>query len=326
MSKVSVIVPVYNVEKYLKKCLDSLVNQTLQDIEIIVVNDSTPDNSQEIINEYVSTYPEKVKSYIKPNGGIADTRNFGLSKVNSEYFAFVDSDDFVVETMLEELYTKAKKDDLDIVTSDFYWYYSDDNKTLSSDGPYDSINEMLTKMFATLWNKLYKTDFVKRTGISFPVGYRYEDASFLYKLLTKTSISKVGYINKPFVYYVQREGSITHTHNDRVKDMIYVFEDLHSFYDENKNGYDAELEYLFIKFFLGNSFLRSVQIKDRKDRDYTVNLGFKVLNDNFPQWRKNIYLREYKNLKHLYFRSVNKVTFSIYKNLFVSLYKIKNGR
>ena len=97
--KVSVIVPVYNVEKYLNQCLDSLVNQTLEDIEIIVVNDGSPDNSQSIIDDYVKRYPKKVFSYIKKNGGLSSARNFGVEKAKGEYLAFVDSDDYIKKDM-----------------------------------------------------------------------------------------------------------------------------------------------------------------------------------------------------------------------------------
>ena len=121
MPKVSIIVPVYNVERYLEKCLDSLVNQTLQDIEIIIVNDSSPDQSQAIIDRYLALYPHLIKSYIKTNGGIADTRNFGISKVTGEYFGFVDSDDYVELTMFEQLYNEAKKQDAQLVSCNFYW-------------------------------------------------------------------------------------------------------------------------------------------------------------------------------------------------------------
>ena len=96
MKKVSVIVPVYNVEKYLDKCLDSLVNQTLKDIEIIVVNDGTKDKSQKIIDKYVKDYPKLVKSYIKENGGLSSARNYGLKYAQGEYVGFVDSDDYVI--------------------------------------------------------------------------------------------------------------------------------------------------------------------------------------------------------------------------------------
>ena len=109
MVKVSIIVPVYNVEKYIKKCLDSLVNQTLKDIEIIVVNDGSPDNSQKIIDKYVKEYPTKVKSYITENGGQGSARNFGIYKATGEYILYVDSDDYIELNMAELLYKEAKK-------------------------------------------------------------------------------------------------------------------------------------------------------------------------------------------------------------------------
>ena len=99
--KVSVIVPVYNVEKYLEKCLESLVNQTLKSIQIIIVNDGSSDNSQEIIDKYAKQYPNKIFSYIKENGGLGDARNYGLNYAEGEYISFVDADDWVDEKMFE---------------------------------------------------------------------------------------------------------------------------------------------------------------------------------------------------------------------------------
>ena len=103
MPKVSMIVPVYNVEKYIGKCLESIVNQTFKNIEIIVVNDGSTDNSQEIINEYEKKYPNLLKSYEKENGGLSDARNYGLEKANGDYICFVDSDDFLAIDLLEKL-------------------------------------------------------------------------------------------------------------------------------------------------------------------------------------------------------------------------------
>ena len=112
--KVSIIIPVYGVEKYVSKCLESLVNQTLNDIEIIVVNDGTKDNSQKIIDKYVKKYPDKVKSFIKENGGQGSARNYGLKQANGDYIGYVDSDDYVELEMYEKLYNKAISDNLDI--------------------------------------------------------------------------------------------------------------------------------------------------------------------------------------------------------------------
>ena len=105
--KVSVIVPVYNVENYLEKCLTSLVNQTLKDIEIIVVNDGSTDNSQKIIDRYEKKY-SNVKAYVKKNGGVSDARNYGINKAKGKYIAFVDGDDYVDEMMYEKMYKKAE--------------------------------------------------------------------------------------------------------------------------------------------------------------------------------------------------------------------------
>ena len=123
--KVSIIIPVYGVEKYVSKCLESLVNQTLNDIEIIVVNDGTKDNSQKIIDKYVKKYPGKVKSFIKENGGQGSARNYGLKQANGDYIGYVDSDDYVELEMYEKFYNKAISDYLDIAICGNY-YVSED--------------------------------------------------------------------------------------------------------------------------------------------------------------------------------------------------------
>ena len=113
--KVSVIVPVYNVEAYLERCLDSLVKQTLEEMEIIVVNDGTKDNSQAIIDRYAAAYPQKVISLIKENGGLSDARNYGIPYAHGEYIGFVDSDDYLNVTMYQKLYDRADETDSVIV-------------------------------------------------------------------------------------------------------------------------------------------------------------------------------------------------------------------
>ena len=113
--KISLIVPVYNVENYLEKCLNSLVNQTLQEIEILVINDGSTDNSQKIIEVFQNKFPQKIKAFTKENGGLSDARNFGIDRATGEFLAFVDSDDYVSVTMMEEMYGLAKKHEAEIV-------------------------------------------------------------------------------------------------------------------------------------------------------------------------------------------------------------------
>ena len=117
---VSVIVPVYNVEKYIRVCLDTLVHQTLSNIEIIVVNDGTKDDSQKIIDEFSSLYPDKIIALKKENGGLSDARNYGLEHASGAYVGFVDSDDYTDIEMYQKLYEKAKQENADIVVCGYY--------------------------------------------------------------------------------------------------------------------------------------------------------------------------------------------------------------
>ena len=125
MPKVSIIVPFYNVENYIEKCLETLVNQTLKDIEIILVNDGSKDRSIDIVNKFLKQYPEKIVYLEKENGGLSDARNFGIPHAKGEYIEFLDSDDYVEKDMYENMYELAKKEDSDMVECDFYWEYPD---------------------------------------------------------------------------------------------------------------------------------------------------------------------------------------------------------
>ena len=302
MSCLSVIVPCYNGEKFIGRCLESLVNQTLQDIEIIVINDGSTDNSQDIIDSYANKY-HNIKAYKIPNSGIADARNFGVSKVETPDCGFLDCDDYTDVTMFEKMYNKAIETNAQVVVSNFYWVKGK-KKKLEKEGPYNTGKDMLIHLFAVLWNKIYDTAFVRSTNIRFPSGNRYEDAYFLYFLAP--NIERLAFIDEAFVHYVQHENSITHNNNEKVKNMITIFDNILNYY-AHTNRYDEyhdELEYLHIKFFLGNSFLRSARIDDKQDRDYTIQLGWNMLNDEFPDWHHNHYLKELPGLKNLYFRMV----------------------
>ena len=302
MSCLSVIVPCYNGEKFIGRCLESLVNQTLQDIEIIVINDGSTDNSQDIIDSYANKY-HNIQAYKIPNSGIADARNFGVSKVETPYFGFLDCDDYTDVTMFEKMYNKAIETNAQVVVSNFYWVKGK-KKKLEKEGPYNTGKDMLIHLFTVLWNKIYDTAFVRSTNIRFPSGNRYEDAYFLYCLAP--NIERLAFVDEAFVHYVQHDNSITHNNNEEVKNMITIFDNILNYY-AHTNRYDEyhdELEYLHIKFFLGNSFLRSARIDDKQDRDYTIQLGWNMLNDEFPDWHHNHYLKELPGLKNLYFRMV----------------------
>lgn len=190
---VSVIIPVYNVEQYLRQCLDSVVNQTLKDIEIICVNDSSTDNSLAILNEYAAR-DSRIKVITQPNGGAGAARNNGLSASTGKYLSFLDSDDFFEPDMLELAYEKAEEDKADFVVFQSDQYYTDDDKfvqvawTLREKEipPYTpfSHRQMTDNIFKVFvgwaWDKLYNREFVEQNHLLFQEQRTSNDMLFVF--------------------------------------------------------------------------------------------------------------------------------------------------
>lgn len=315
MPKVSIIVPVYNVEKYIEKCLETLVNQTLQDIEIIIVNDGSKDNSKEIIKKYIEKYPEKIVYLEKENGGLSDARNFGIPYAKGEYIAFLDSDDYVELNMYEDMYKIAKDENSDMVECDFIWEYP--NKSKVDIGEiYHGKHEMLEKVRVVAWNKLIKKSILNETKIQFPKGFRYEDVEFTYKLLPY--LNTVSFLKKPCVHYIQRDNSISNTQNERTKEILEVFDHVINFYKEKGlfKEFFSELEYTYARVLLCSSLKRMCKIPDKVIRKKMINLTWEKLNSNFPNWKKNAILKKNNSVKGFYMKSINSFTYSLYTKLF----------
>ncbi|MCR5147051.1 MAG: glycosyltransferase [Clostridia bacterium] len=315
MPKVSVIVPVYNVEKYIDKCLQSLVNQTLQDIEIIIVNDGSTDGSEQIINGYLECYSDKIKYVTKSNGGLSDARNYGLKYATGEYIAFLDSDDYVDYTMYEKMYNKAIEENCDYVECDFIWKYPD--KEVQDCGfIYIDKHEMLANARVVAWNKLIKRDLLERANIQFPKGLRYEDVEFFYKLIPY--IKRFDFVKEYLICYVQRGNSIVNTQNERTKEIFTVLDNVIDFYKGRGfyNEYKTDLEYAYTRIVLCSSLLRIAKIDNSKTRKELLNLTWTNLNTKFPNWKRNEVLNSDKSGKNRYMKSVNKFTFKIYSFMF----------
>ena len=167
--KVSIVVPIYNLEKYVPRCLDALVNQTLEDIEIICVNDGSKDSAPQIIEDYKSRYPNKVKTFHKENGGEWSARTYGLKQATGEYVGFIDSDDVPEVTWAEKLYNAAKANDADIAFCGYDRVDLDTGKTVSTEmTQYGTMNkevdwndDFIVYANPSLWNKIYRLDKVK---------------------------------------------------------------------------------------------------------------------------------------------------------------------
>lgn len=238
MTKVSVIVPVYNVEKYLQKCLNSLVNQTLPEMEIIVVNDGSTDGSAAIIADFSAQFPKKIKSYTKPNGGLSDARNYGLERGTGKYIGFVDSDDYVTENMFEEMYLLAEKHHAEMVICNLQKVNQDGEVTQKlTQIPHLPEKIILKDHFSVFsdlsyfaCNKLFKKDLFE--GKTFKKGVHFEDIQLIPQLLLKcTTLAQT---QNYHYQYLERTDSITKTHTEKGLDILKSVEDVETAFKTSK--------------------------------------------------------------------------------------------
>lgn len=234
--KVSIIVPIYNVEKYLDRCMDSLLNQTLKDIEIIMVDDGSPDNCPKMCDEYAKK-DARIKVVHKKNGGLADARNAGLDVAIGRYIAFVDSDDFVKTEMYEQLYDQAEKAKADTIYCGFYKYWSADNvkefknvqrttifkgdgvTELALDFVGSPVNEKKDwKYEMSVWHSLYSNAIIQKQHIRFRSEREILSEDIVFQELYLPHAMKVVYLSAPYYYYCfNNGGSLTHAKYDSSK-------------------------------------------------------------------------------------------------------------
>ena len=210
--KISIIIPVYNVEKYLIKCLESCINQTFKDIEIIVVNDCSPDNSDKIMKTYEEKYPDFIKCvYLKENIKLGGARNKGVELAKGEYILFVDSDDYIDKEMCGKLYNSAVSNDADMVIFDYFRVF--DNNIIKQNSLVPTMKSLaniskrmiVDKYIAAIaWNKLTKKDIIKK--YPFPEKMYYEDVAVTMTWVLNSK--KINYLSEPLYYYICRENSI----------------------------------------------------------------------------------------------------------------------
>ena len=315
MIKVSIIVPAYNVEEHIEKCLETLVNQTLKEIEIIVVNDGSTDETKRKVEPFLEKYPEKVKYLEKQNGGLSDARNYGMLYAQGEYIGFIDSDDYVELNMFEEMYQKAKEENSDMVECDFIWEYPH-RQRIDIGKIYEGKKEALLYARVVAWNKLIKRETLEKAEIRFPKGLRYEDTEFFYKLLP--SLEKISFVKIPMVHYVQRSNSIVNTQNERVKEIFEIWDNVFKFYKENNlfEEYKNEIEYTYARFLLCSSLLRITKVGDKKTREELEQTTWEELNKNFPNWKENPILKTEKGAKNTYLKIINQNNFKKFCKLF----------
>ena len=227
---ISIVVPIYKVEEYMKQCVDSLIKQTYKNIEIILVDDGSPDNCGEICEKY-REIDSRIVVIHKKNGGLSDARNYGIKVCKGEYLVFVDSDDYVADNYIEVLYDALKKENADISVAELKKFFDNEdvviheieNIEISSYNSKDVMGLYFTDkaiVMTTAWGKMYKCSLFDK--ISFPKGRLHEDEFTTYKLMDKAD--RIAYTNLPVYFYRQREESIVNcTYNIKRLDILDAF-------------------------------------------------------------------------------------------------------
>jgi len=302
--KISVIVPIYNVEEYLEKCLDSLVNQTLKDIEIILINDGSPDNSEEIVKKYLKKYKEKIIYYKKENEGQGIARNYGINLAKGEFISFVDSDDYIDETMFEKLYNKAIEEKSDIVASIGFIEVKNGIETINKPNldNSDNFKKYILNNSGPV-AKIIKKEIITKNNLYFPKLRAYEDISVvpLWGIYSK----KISIIDEPLYYYLIREGSTMKQveYNEKLTHIYPSLDNLYyHFISKTKDKFKEELEWIYIEHLLHAASLRFLKFNKLK-KIKKIN---KIIEDRFPNWYKNKYYQKqnikYKIVCHLIYK------------------------
>lgn len=310
MKKVSIIIPAYNVQNYIGACLDSLVCQTLSDLEIIVINDGSIDNTKAVIEAYRAKYPDMVKIFNVENSGAAAARNVGLDAATGEYIGFVDSDDYVRQDTFELLYNAAKEKDAQIVSCGYCreGVHSTrkmpfGNRNIKAEDVFDkNIFEepLLFDEVPYLWNKIFKADIIQKNNIRFHKDLRiYEDLVFTYEaFLFADKISRV----EEYLYYyvVSRDTSLTYRFTEKRFDIVKATELLLEFYEKNKS-LTPEIKNALVYVVLKHIYVmlnRKTTVSEKKLKLKYLDTIFKFLDKTFPDWKENYYFeKQNRNVK-----------------------------
>lgn len=296
--KVSVIVPVYNSEENIKRCIDSLVGQTLKDIEIIVVDSDSVDGTEFAIKEYLKEHADKIKYFKVENKGKASARNYGVTKVTAPFFMFVDVEDYLELEACEELYKEALKSNYDIVTCDGYYYhlatdYKEEVKFCNEFSDSEGKNYLVSNFKP--WAKLFNTYFWKSNNIKFNDSIEYEDLAIIPALVAYAK--KIHHLKLPLYNMFQNKivASDMEMYIKSIKDIFKALVILESEIATKKKfeEYKEEIEYLYIRHLLFEATTMFLKCDNTKE---DINKIVDLMKKKFPGFKWNVYYvqREFK--------------------------------
>ena len=303
--KISIVMPVYNVERYLRMCLDSILNQTFKDFEIIIVNDGSTDGSLSILKEYEQNYKDLIQVYTTENKGVSHARNYGIERAKGEYLLFVDSDDFLEPDMCEKLYEKASRDNNDIVICKYFDAYVNEetgkitkkrskayNIAIGRNFDIHDTKFELTHISPFPWDKLYRRTLFDH--YKFPENMRFEDLAVIFPIVCTTN--SIGVIeDRLYNYRRGSAGSFLSSFSEGTLDIVKALKMVVE--SVKKQGqfemFYEEIEYICIRHFLIRyNALFDVKTKGKLAiKKQMINESLDFLEAEFPNWRENRYLK-----------------------------------
>lgn len=306
MPTFSLIVPVYKIADYLPKCIESVLAQSCQDYELLLIDDGSPDNCGEICDDYAARYPDKIRAIHQPNGGAGAARNRGIALAQGEFLLFVDGDDYLSPEMLAELKAEIKKTPADLYV--FGAQVEKDGKPngelheLIPCGKLCSASDTPELFFGIMapWNRVYRKRLFTEHDIHFATKVWYEDI----RVVTKINAVAQSALRLPKAYYhyLQREGSAMNNKNsERNGEIIAAFDDIVSWFKAQKlwDRYRNEVTYQAIVHLLITATVRVLLI-DRKHR--LIGEFRRYMEENFPDFRENPYLHLLDGNKRLIYK------------------------
>lgn len=283
----SIVIPIYNVEKYINECLESILLQNKSNIEVLLIDDGSTDNSSLIAQNYAHQYPNIFKYMKKENGGLSDARNYAIPFVKNEYVFFIDSDDTIIDNCLDEIEKIINDEHPDLIIFDYSNKWKERNKIVQishRDSGFINKKDYLL-MNPAAWNKVIKTDIFKSNKISFPKGLWYEDRATTANYIN--FCQTIYYLHKPLYNYRQRENSIMkqENYNPKMLDILTAMD----YFDKQVSDeyFKDEKEYLFISNLLFQNVLRMLPFMKVEE----IRICYLKLKNRYPDWKNNKYLK-----------------------------------
>lgn len=289
---ISIIVPVYNTQDYLDKCLTSIINQTYKNIEIIIIDDGSTDNSKEIIKKYINN-DNRILYYYQKNSGVGIARNKGIDLSKGNYITFIDSDDYINKKYIEKMYMAIKPDDAFSICGTINVSYDGKEKAVN-------VNKNLVDTFRGIaqYRRFINKRILLESQIKFSNVKICEDLEFYSKLMIYSEM-KYSIVNENLYYYVQRENSLIHTYDKNQEDTLRAVNNIIAFCKDN-NKYDTyknELEYLYIAHVICG-YSKRIILSDISEEDFKKIIS--KITIKFPNWYNNKYLNNKEYAPEIY--------------------------